>query len=1128
MSDRNSSVIALLRPLIIFAAVFALARDLPAVETLVITPVPSGHAVEGGRLRLSFALEEDGEAVPSAPIYVDSDNGAPSARTLLTDADGLAILDIHSLGTGRGELTAHTRKGTGARYSFDIRAASEPTVIIQPSRNVITPGQAAEVEIRSLLLAGGALRPSMAEVAVTRRSDDVWSGLNCQPVGLDDDGLGRISLVPRAGEDRIVLFTPPPDDCDIRNLHTSVREAAVVQVINPGSPTLTFLEPTSASNIETDSAHFIEVRLHAGDVGIQGWPIRVDFPAGSVLQGPTVTDGAGITRFSIMSGSPGPSRLLVTAGSASRELDLQFVPPPPERNQHLITYGVEDEPRPVGLNILPDEISFLPKVDAGTDELQAIIARSGLKLKRVIGDGIHVLTSSGPVSRDTQWKLARELAWRNSEYVLSAGLPARLEGTTQELMIGQTIILLFEPPGLDSGQLTDALAALPYRFLEPEAIHFWPHAFKLRLHPESAGGPVKAANDISKLGLAGLVFAQPNFLWDVDLRSEQNDPTADPDYPKQWHHRNTAQHPGGLPDADADTFEAWEFTQGLDPSGAPSIIAVVDSGFDISHPDLKANLLLPGNSPYGLNASCFQQTLAHAISSKHGTRSAGVAAARGGNGEGGSGSCPLCKLLLFRYWDEDNPDSGSLTFAESIKMATECGATVISNSWGWPADVDEPVMYAIDDAVANDVVVVMAMSNEYRDNCGDSAEMRDTASRESAIAVSGVSADDTRAITANNARGFGDCMDLLAPTKGDGLHRGLHTTDVDLLYEPDFDGTSAATPLVAGIVALMRSVVPDLSPLEVQRTLQDTADRVEPHNASYDAESGFDNPPKEEKSKHAFGRVNAYEAVRLVAPQVASTGSSPGKGNKDLFLRDHELDWGNTEQDSDVLFTCCPRKTAELQSVDIKFEVEPADTSDDKITAKEFSELETGAPESNKENRIYVRLRNRGHEPVGNARLNLYWAPYKDELPSLPDDFWKESPGSSDWTLIDSRALSDIEYSGPSIAGCPDRDVPACLPTADPPTDKARVFVFESSEIKWKKKKQRVAFIAVVDSDDDPVLARQSPASQGGMPGVFSTRENVVKDNNVTLWTSPEPEESDNSLLIGGALLGLLLLLVLI
>ena len=69
---------------------------------------------------------------------------------------------------------------------------------------------------------------------------------------------------------------------------------------------------------------------------------------------------------------------------------------------------------------------------------------------------------------------------------------------------------------------------------------------------------------------------------------------------------------------------------------------------------------------------------------------------------------------------------------------------------------------------------------------------------------------------------------------------------------------------------------------------------------------------------------------------------------------------------------------------------------------------------------------------------------------------------------------------------------------------------------------------AVVDSDDDPVLARQSPASQDGMPGALSTRENVVKDNNVTLWTSPKPENSDNSLLIGGALLGLLLLLVLI
>src|SRR5690606_21394920 len=113
------------------------------------------------------------------------------------------------------------------------------------------------------------------------------------------------------------------------------------------------------------------------------------------------------------------------------------------------------------------------------------------------------------------------------------------------------------------------------------------------------------------------------------------------------------------------------------------------------------------------------------------------------------------------------------------------------------------------------------------------------------------------------AMGFGPCMDVLAPTRGG--KRGIRTTSVTRIsnvvtstYWHDFSGTSAATPMVAGTVALVKNQMPELSPLQVQRILQDTADRVDPQHAAYSPETGFSETGG--ISSHGYGRVNAFEA----------------------------------------------------------------------------------------------------------------------------------------------------------------------------------------------------------------------------------------------------------------------------
>ena len=150
------------------------------------------------------------------------------------------------------------------------------------------------------------------------------------------------------------------------------------------------------------------------------------------------------------------------------------------------------------------------------------------------------------------------------------------------------------------------------------------------------------------------------------------------------------------------------------------------------------------------------------------------------------------------------------------------------------------------------------------------------------------------------------------------------------------------------------------------------------------------------------------------------------------------------------------------------------------------------------------------------------------------NEFSSDSP----WQPLEFRTVQNLEYSGASVAGCPDRQIPECPPGNDNQADKTRVFRFEVPAVEWDSKKQRMAFIAAIETDDDKILAKQILESQGSGSQSFTTQpiqpesfdinsphECVVRDNNVTLWTSPEPESS-NCLCIGGAVAAILLLLL--
>lgn len=341
----------------------------------------------------------------------------------------------------------------------------------------------------------------------------------------------------------------------------------------------------------------------------------------------------------------------------------------------------------------------------------------------------------------------------------------------------------------------------------------------------------------------------------------------DPLFARQWPLDNTGQG-GRVVGADVGATNAWRYTR-----GSPDVvIAVLDDGVQLDHPDLTPNLLDRGldftMSPPGGDGGPRDN------GDRHGTSVAGIAAARGDNGIGISGMCPRCSILPLRVHKSSNDAT-----AAAFRYAVEQGASIIVNSWGYALPMlpgaDDPVQDAIDDAARNGrdgrgALVVFGVTNEPVDNCA--GPTADIASLDSVVAV-GVSDHNDRV----GGAGFGDCLDLVAPSKPrDRTTIGVATTDRTGLaghapgdYDARFGGTSAAAPLVAGIAGLLLSLNPELARADLQRILEHTADKIDPDAADYDAR-GF-------SRRAGFGRVNAARAlvpnVKIrVAPERVAAG----------------------------------------------------------------------------------------------------------------------------------------------------------------------------------------------------------------------------------------------------------------
>ncbi len=213
--------------------------------------------------------------------------------------------------------------------------------------------------------------------------------------------------------------------------------------------------------------------------------------------------------------------------------------------------------------------------------------------------------------------------------------------------------------------------------------------------------------------------AEPNYVVSADIESPN-----DPDFSRLWGLHNIGQEVKsiyGTDDADIDALEVWDVT-----TGSPDVVvAVIDSGVDVNHEDLKNNLwintgeianngidddgngyiddvngwdfLINDNDPRDANG--------------HGTHVAGTIAARGNNKKGVAGVSWYAKIMVLRFLDAWGLGSTANAIA-AIEYANDMGADVINNSWGGGGG-DQALKAAID---ASTALVVCAAGNSGRNN----------------------------------------------------------------------------------------------------------------------------------------------------------------------------------------------------------------------------------------------------------------------------------------------------------------------------------------------------------------------------------------------------------------------------
>lgn len=265
--------------------------------------------------------------------------------------------------------------------------------------------------------------------------------------------------------------------------------------------------------------------------------------------------------------------------------------------------------------------------------------------------------------------------------------------------------------------------------------------------------------------------------------------------------------------ADIDAPEAWNRTVG---TRSGHIVAVLDTGIDLQHPDLVDNLWtnsaeIPGNGKdddgngviddvHGFDA--YYEDGVPEDKDGHGTHCAGTIGAVGNNGKGIVGVNWEARIMPIKIFSNDTkPKTSTSAILRGISYATRHGARVTSNSWGGPS-----ASRSVERAFRNSSAFhIMAAGNDGKDN--DSKSYYPAGYElDNNLAVASIDRDGGLSSFSNYGK---TSVDLAAP--GGSIYSTLPNARYGYL-----SGTSMATPHVAGVAMLALALEPNLSNAQIK------------------------------------------------------------------------------------------------------------------------------------------------------------------------------------------------------------------------------------------------------------------------------------------------------------------------
>ncbi len=353
--------------------------------------------------------------------------------------------------------------------------------------------------------------------------------------------------------------------------------------------------------------------------------------------------------------------------------------------------------------------------------------------------------------------------------------------------------------------------------------------YKLSCTVNSTGNALEMANIAYESGL--FTCAEAIFVGAIKFDAEAYN---DPKFNQQWNLRSSSDYGINL-----------ENTHEITTGNSNILVAVIDSGFQLDHPDID---LLPGWDATHQTSGARLYNYASLPATYHGTGVSGVIGANVNNGIGIVGIAPDVSILpISVHMDVSAYRKMHDAVVDAIEYAVEHNADVINNSWsasGYSPYIKEAIQDALDEGRdGKGAVVVFASGNEgSQESSYPHADVPDI------ISVGNTTSSGYRKSTSN----YGPDLDIVAPGTN------ILTLTAESTYM-EISGTSFSCPQVSAVAALMLSVNPNLTRNFVGSILNVTASKIDTYNfvtLPYDANGSWNEDV-------GYGLLNCYDAVNL-------------------------------------------------------------------------------------------------------------------------------------------------------------------------------------------------------------------------------------------------------------------------